>query len=180
MATRTFALNTEPHVAQVGDTTLEFQPEVMGDDFMDAYAALREAQQPIGVDINDLANVDSAQLRTVSRSLRAFLARLMLEESARLFTRLDVVKAGEVLESFSDLAEAEAYAAKVRGGARVVDALRLPDRVLVELLEWVVELYGGGQRPPTSSGGSAQASPPVGRRGTGVSPSRASARTRGR
>jgi len=178
---KNFALNTEPHVAQVGDVELQFQPEVMGDDFMDAYGELRDAQQAIGVNLDDLASVDPAQLRQVSRALRGFLAHLMLPESAELFTRLDVVKGGKVLESFEDLEEAEAYAAKVKGGgARIVDGLRLPDRVLTELLEWVVELFGGGQRPPMSSSGSATPSPQAGRRGTGVSPSRASTRTRGR
>ncbi|MFF5279396.1 hypothetical protein [Streptomyces sp. NPDC000133] len=103
----------------------------------------------------------------------------MLPESAEVFTRLDVVVDGTPVESFTDAAEAEAYAADL-AGARIVDGLRLPDRVLVELLEWVVELFGGGQRPPTSSGGSAAASLPPGRRGTGVSPSKGSTRTRGR
>lgn len=181
MATKTFALNTEPHVAHVGDIALQFQPEVMGDDFMEAYAGLRDAQQANGVDIEKLAEVEPSQLRGVHRSLRAFLAALMLPESADLFLRLDVVKAGKVLSSFETLDEAEEAAGKVKGGgARIVDGLRLPDRVLVELLEWVVELYGGGQRPPTSSGDSAPASPPAGRRGMGVSPSKGSTRARGR
>lgn len=69
VATMAFALNTETHVAQAGDTTLEFQPEVMGDDFMGAYAEMRE-QQPIGVDISVPANADPAQRRTASRALR--------------------------------------------------------------------------------------------------------------
>lgn len=180
VATKTFALNTEPHVAHVGDTALEFRPEVMGDDFMEAYAGLREAQQANGLDVENLASVDPSQLRGVHRSLRTFLAALMLPESAELFLRLDVVKAEKVLSSFDTVEAAEAAAKKAKGGARVIDGLRLPDRVLVELLEWVVELYGGGQRPPTSSGGSAPASPPAGRRGMGVSPSKGSTRARGR
>jgi len=178
---KSFALNTEPHVADVAGTELEFQPEVMGDDFMDAYSTLRSSHQTSGVDLDDLDSLDPGKVRGVARGLRTFLAEMMLPDSADLFTRLDVVKAGKVLESFGALADAEAYAGKVKGGgARVVDALRLPDRVLVELLEWVVELYSGGQRPPTSSGVSATASPPRGRRGMGVSPSKASTRTRGR
>ncbi|MEU8870433.1 hypothetical protein AB0D24_04570 [Streptomyces javensis] len=178
---KTFALNTEPHVADVGGTELLFQPEVMGDDFMDAYAELREAQRGSGVDPDDLSGADPDQLRQISRALRSFLAYLMLPESADLLTRLHVVKAGAALESFTNLEEAEAYAAAVEGGgARVRDALRLPDRVLVELLEWVIELYGGGERPPMSSSASAPASPPGGRPGTGASRSRGSTRTRGR
>ncbi|MFI9569765.1 hypothetical protein [Streptomyces rishiriensis] len=44
MATRNFALNTEPHIAEIGAIRLEFQPEVFGDEFMDAYVELRDAQ----------------------------------------------------------------------------------------------------------------------------------------
>ncbi|MFF1964319.1 hypothetical protein ACFVW5_12005 [Streptomyces sp. NPDC058232] len=181
MATKSFSLNTVPHVADIGGVELLFQPEVMGDDFMDAYQSLIDAQKSSGVSLDDLSEVDPAQLRNVSRALRDFLARLMLPESAELFTRVDVVVDGKPVESFADAAEAEAYAAEI-ANARIVDGLRLPDRVLVELLEWVVELFGGGngQRPPTSSGGSAAASLPPGRRGTGVSPSKGSTRARGR
>lgn len=180
MATRQFALNTEPHVAQIGDIELEFQAEVMGDDFMDAYSELREAQRLAGIDPDDLTDVDPARLRQVSRSLRTFLAHLMLPDSAAQFTRLQVIKGGKTLETFTDLDEAAAFAATAGGGARVVDAIRLPDRVLVELLEWSIELYSGGQRPPTSSGASQTRSPRAGRSGTGASPSRGSTRTRGR
>jgi hypothetical protein len=61
------------------------------------------------------------------------------------------------------------------------EAARLPDRVLIQLMEWAVELYGGGgQRPPTSSTGSVPASPPPGSRGRAVSRSKASTSTRGR
>lgn len=180
MATKQFALNTEPHVATVGDTDLEFQPEVMGDDFMEAYTTLRTSQQTQGIDVEDLAGVDPSQLRAVNRALRVFLAELMLPESAAPFLRLDVVKGGDVLKSFEDLEKAEEYAAKTKGGARVRDALRLPDRVLVDLLEWVTEIYGGSQRPPTSSSDSAKASPHPGTRGKGSSRSPASTRARGR
>ncbi|NED09799.1 hypothetical protein G3I55_50185 [Streptomyces sp. SID6648] len=65
-------------------------------------------------------------------------------------------------------------------GARVVDGLRLPDRVLLELVNWVIELYSGGQHPPTQSAGSSKASRPAGTRGTGTSRSMGSTRTRGR
>ncbi|PSK57996.1 hypothetical protein B0E38_01841 [Streptomyces sp. 111WW2] len=177
MAKKTFALNTEPHVATVGERDLEFQPEVMGDEFMDALAELKEAQKETsGIDLDDLSTVDPDKLRGAARGLRCFLARLMLPASAALFTRLDVVKDGEVLKSFHDVDEANAHAEKVDGGARVVDAMRLPDRILIDLMEWVTELYGGGadERPPTSSGASAKPSPKGGRRGMGVSPSRVS------
>ncbi|MCI3221988.1 hypothetical protein [Streptomyces sp. NP-1717] len=69
MATKTFAINTKPHVADVGGTELLFQPEVMGDDFMDAYAELRNKHQNSGVDLDDLQGTDPAQLRVAARVL---------------------------------------------------------------------------------------------------------------
>ncbi|MGW3565138.1 hypothetical protein ACWDSL_14805 [Streptomyces sp. NPDC000941] len=65
MAKKTFALNTDPHVADIAGTELLFQPEFMGGDFMDAYAELRDAQQSSGVDIDDLAGVAPSPLRAV-------------------------------------------------------------------------------------------------------------------
>ncbi|MET8746892.1 hypothetical protein [Streptomyces sp. NPDC004728] len=178
---KSFALHTEPHVADIGGTELLFQPEVMGDEFMDAYAQLRDAQKAKGVDLDDLADADPSDIRKSVRALRVFLAQQMLPESAEQFLHIDVVKDSKVLKSFQDLEEAEAYAA-TRKGARLVDALRLPSRVLVDLMEWIVELYGGGgdARPTTSSSGSSTTSRPAGSRGTGRSPSKASTRTRGR
>ncbi|MEH0579136.1 MULTISPECIES: hypothetical protein [Streptomyces] len=179
MATRKFALNTEPHVAEIGDTALSFQAEIYGDAFLDSYTELLEAQKAKGVDLDNLAEADPADVRRTTRALRVFLARQMLEESAALFLRLNVVKDGETLESFQDFDQAEEFAAQ-HEGARVVDELRLPTRVVVELLEWVVELFGGGDRPTMPSSGSATRSQQAGRRGTGVSPSKASTPTRGR
>ncbi|MGA5202817.1 hypothetical protein [Streptomyces variegatus] len=182
MAKKSFALNTEPHVASVGDAELLFQPEVMGDEFMDALGELREAQKAAsGIDLEDLQTLDPDALRSASRGLRGFLAQLMLPESAELFTRLDVVADGAVVASYQDRDEAQKHADGIEG-ARVLDALRLPDRVLVELMEWVTELYGGGadQRPPTSSSASAPRSQKGGRRGMGVSPSRVSTPAAGR
>ncbi|EHM25967.1 hypothetical protein SPW_5634 [Streptomyces sp. W007] len=109
MATEGFALNTEPPVAAIGDTELLFQPEVMGDDLMDGYVVLRDAQQAIGVDIDNLENLDSQAIRNIAVALREFLARLMLPESAELITRLQVSQAGRMLDTFTDRAEAEVW-----------------------------------------------------------------------
>jgi len=141
VATRKFALNTTPHVAEIGDTKLLFQPEVMGDDFLDAYEKLRAVQKEAKAD--DPANADPAELRKVTKALRDFLSDLMLPESRDAFAQI-----------------------------------RLPDRILVELLEWAVEQYGA--RPTGSSSGSAQASPTPGTRGSGSSRSMGPTRTRGR
>lgn len=156
---KTFAIRTEPHVAEIGDNVeLLFQPEVMGDEFLDAYERLKETQRGLGVEVDDLANVDPDRLRQTVGALRVFLAQLMLPESAERFARWNVALGGEIVATFGDPEFAHRHAADLEG-ATVVDAgLRLPDRVLVELLEWTVELYGG-RRPPTSSNGSAPASP---------------------
>ncbi|MFJ5890268.1 hypothetical protein [Streptomyces californicus] len=172
MATKTFALNTEPHIATVGSIDLAFKPEVMGDDFMDGYMALRDAQRGAGVDVENLEDADPSALRGVTNALRFFLADVMVEDSAKLFLRADVVQAREVVATYPTWAEAEAAAADL-DEASVRWTLRLPDRVIVELMEWVVELYGGGSRPTTSSSGSSRQPSRGGRRGTGVSPSRA-------
>ncbi|MEU2264920.1 hypothetical protein ABZ568_00400 [Streptomyces olindensis] len=176
---KTIALYTEPHVVEVGPYELEFEAEVMGDQFIDAYVELSEAQKAKGVDLENLNDADPAALRKTMRSLRIFLARQMLPESAELFLRLDVIKGGEVLQSFQDDAEAQAFAAE-HLGAVVRDAVRLPTRAVAEILEFTVELYGGGSRPTSSFSGSAPRSRPGGTPGTGPSPSKASTRTRGR
>lgn len=181
MATKKFALHTEPHVADIGGTELLFAAEVYGDDFMDAYAELQARLTADGVDLDDPDSLASASGKAATRAVRLFLAELMLPESAELFTRLHVVVNGEVQEkSFLDLAEAEKFAAKKKGEAKVRDAFRLPDRILVELLEWATALYGGGNRPTGSSGGSVSQSPPGGTPGRAPSRSRGSTSTRSR
>ncbi|MER7135407.1 hypothetical protein ABT358_02540 [Streptomyces sp. NPDC000341] len=179
MAKKTFALNTEPHVADVGGTELLFLPEVMGDEFLDAYQEMRESHmRDKGVDVAGLEGSDVESLRAVASGLRTFLSRLMLPESAALITRVDVLKSGKVLESCEDWDEAARHAGEVPGAAAKW-GLRLPDRVLLMLLEWVIELYAGGKRPPTSSGASARPSPKGGKRGMAPSRSKASAPTTG-
>ncbi|MGW5925229.1 hypothetical protein ACWF2L_03145 [Streptomyces anulatus] len=180
MANKSFAINKTPHIAEIGDDLkLEFQAEVMGDEFMDAYQKLRDTQRQSGVDLDDLTEVEGNDLRKVTRAVRVFLGGLMLPESAARMLRLDVVADGKVVESLEDLDAALARAEELEG-ARVVDGLRLPDRVLLQLVDWVIELYSGGQRPPTQSAGSSTTSRPAGTRGTGTSRSMGSTRTRGR
>ncbi|MFF2612380.1 hypothetical protein [Kitasatospora sp. NPDC058046] len=171
MATKKFALNTTPHVAEVGAHTLLFQPEALGDEFLESYSRLQGTYKGLNLDLTNPA-LDLGQVRDATVALRQFLASLMLPESAEEFARWDVVVGGKTASSHGDPAEAR-EAADGRKGARVVDrGLRLPDRVLIELMEWVVELYGG-QRPPTSSSGSATASPRPGSPGRGTSRSKA-------
>lgn len=180
MAKKQFALNTEPHEAVVGEHTLLFKPEVLGDEFLDDYERFQETVRRLRADAaGDADEIDAAAARQSTAATRVFLAGLMLPESASEFVRWDVVAGGKTISSHQDPDEAQEAAAKKKG-ATVKDAgLRFPDRILVELMEWVAELYGGG-RPPTSSAGSAPASRPPGKRGRGTSPSRASTSTRGR
>lgn len=146
MARKSFALNTVPHVAEIGDVELLFRPEVMGDEFLDAYEAMREKHKLAGV-TGEPSDMTADQLRETTRAVRKFVADLMFPESAEQFAEMP-----------------------------------LPDRIVVGLLEWTLEIYGGngGQRPPTSSSASSTASRTPGTRGTGSSRSKASTRTAGR
>ncbi|MFD8820872.1 hypothetical protein ACFV1C_00635 [Streptomyces sp. NPDC059605] len=179
MARKSFTLNTEPHVAELGDVELHFVPEVMGDEFLDGYARIIELNGQFKEKPGGVEEVDAGQLRHLITELRAFLAALMVPESRARFSRYVVTKAGKAVEAYTDRAEAEAKAAGLKGATVLDESMQLPQRVLMELLEWCSEIYGGG-RPPTSSTGSAAASPPRGNRGTATSPSKASTRARGR
>jgi len=67
--------------------------------------------------------------------------------------------------------------------ADVFEEMKLPSRIYAELLEFVLELYGGGasgERPTGSSSGSVPRSPRAGTPGRGASPSKASRSARGR
>ncbi|WP_369387929.1 hypothetical protein AB5J72_10195 [Streptomyces sp. CG1] len=59
MTRRQSTLNTEPHVAELGDVELKFVPEVMGDEFLDGYAALIERQRELGAGAGDLSQIDA-------------------------------------------------------------------------------------------------------------------------
>jgi hypothetical protein len=82
-------------------------------------------------------------------------------ESAERFLGLEVIKGGKMVAHFRTRAEAD----QLGGAARVEDkSMRVQDRILVELLEWTTELYGGGNdRPTTPSSGSSRASRRLGR-----------------
>ncbi|WP_411092328.1 hypothetical protein [Streptomyces sp. 049-1] len=168
MATKNFSFNTEPHVASVNGRDLLFEPEVMGDAYMDAFGELKEAQAAAsGIDLDDLSTLDPSTLRGATRGLRQFLGRMMLPESAREFLTVEAISAdGTVLSCHQEWEEAEEAAAQVTG-ARVRWTWQMPDRVLVDLMEWVTELYGGGSkaRPTGRSGGSAKASARAGKSG---------------
>jgi len=176
MARKSFALNREPHVADLGDgTELHFVPEVYGDLFLDAYAELQDAQAALGAEDGELSELSGDKLRGLYGAIRKYLTKMMTEESAEVFSRYEVRKGGEVVEVFRDRAEADAYCEGVGAGARVDDkSLRLPDRVLIEIMEWSITLYGGGQKRPTGpSKGSSAGSRKTGTSGRATSRSKA-------
>lgn len=119
MAQRSFAINTTPHEASIGEHVLKFQAEAVGAEFAQAYAGLRDAQKAVRASGEE--GVDPSDLVAVNAAMRAFLATFLLPESAALF-----------------------------------GSLKLPDRILVGLIEWLGELYGGGSGndKPTSSSAS--------------------------
>jgi hypothetical protein len=116
VATKSFAINTEPHTANVGGTVLSFRAEVIGADFAQAYVALHTVQMKIkgtkggkGPKHAEEELPDPSVLAEVHEAMRGFIRRFLLEDSHAAF-----------------------------------DALPLPDRVLVQLIEWTADLYGGG------------------------------------
>jgi hypothetical protein len=121
VASRDFAIRTEPHVARLGALgELHFVAEVFGDEFLDGYNKVQEAQNVLGGE-EDLTNMDPEMLRTVYRSMREFLASLMVPESAERFLRFEVLKAGKAVDHFRSRAEADAKAAELGATARVQD-----------------------------------------------------------
>ncbi|MEZ0073626.1 hypothetical protein [Planotetraspora sp. GP83] len=180
VARQKFALNTEPHVAEIGDDIeLLFKPEVTGEEFLAAHERLQQAQSQLHTDDGEKRSV-AEQARIANVAVKLFLRGFMLPDSAQVFARWEVRDPhGETVLSAGDPAEAERHAAKVDGAEVVEAGLALPDRVLLALTNWVTEVYSGG-RPTGLSSGSATASPPSGRRSTGSSRSRASTPARGR
>lgn len=87
MAEKSFALNTDPHVANVGPHRLLFQPEVIGAVFADAYAGLKEAQQGLKAAGE---NVGAEELTAIHNGMRDFVRRFLLAESATLFDTIQL------------------------------------------------------------------------------------------
>lgn len=109
MATKSFAIRTEPHEALIGDVRLLFVSEVIGAVFAQAYAELRDVQKAV----NDAQSAkdgsfDPAVLTELHEAMRSFVRTFLTPESHSAF-----------------------------------NSMQLPDRVLVQLIEWTGELYGG-------------------------------------
>ena len=119
MASKSFAINVQPHEAVIGNDTLRFLPEVSGAAFATAYADLKAAQKRVTAAGDDYTTED---LIAVNGAMRSFLSDLMSDDESR----------------------------------GVFNASNYPDRILVQLIEWAAELYGGasGNDRGSSSGGS--------------------------
>lgn len=117
MAEKVFALNTTPHVAVVGEDRYEFLPEVVGADFADAYGKLKLMQ--------DKVRTVKAGKGPKDKGGGALDPKVLSELSRTM---------NDFIEGFM-LDESQAR----------WRAARLPDRILVQMIEWVAELYGGGQ-----------------------------------
>lgn len=127
MASRSFALNTTPHEATVGSVTLLFEPEVIGAEFAEAYEQLRDVQQKVkGAGGSKASSTKHARAESVDAGVLGELSDAM-----RKFVGTFLLEESQA--AFADL--------------------RLPDRILVQLMEWVAELYGSGSGNLDAAGG---------------------------
>lgn len=119
MAERVFEVRTKPHTARIGDQTFLFQPEAEGAEFVKAYTELQDVQAEVARKLKPAKASSSkhAKQAETDLSIVADLDRAMRE-----------FLSGLMLEE-----SREAFA-----------ATRIPQRVLVEMIEWTAELYGGG------------------------------------
>lgn len=127
MATRTFNLNTEPHEAIVGDVTLRFEPEAIGSDFLAAYTELQDAQ----------ARVQRLTAKGSSSTKHARPDKLSAEDIASVTTAMRNFVSRFLLPE----------------SVPVFEGMRLPDRILLQLVEYAAELYGGGSGNQDAAGG---------------------------
>ena len=128
MAERVFTIRTEPHRAVIGDTTLLLVPEANSGDFLESYNRMRAAQQ--------LFNRKSGGTKASgTKHAKA--------------SEVDTEALAEVNKTMRD------FIAKflLPESVQVFAGMALPDRVLLELIEFAAELYGGGSGNPDADGG---------------------------
>lgn len=129
MAERVFSIRTEPHRAVIGDVTLLLVPEADSGKFLDAYTNLQATQS--------LLKSGKARKASSSKHAKGDAEHVDTETLAKLNSvmREFVTKflMPESLDVFRDM--------------------HLPDRILLELIEFAGELYGGGSGNPDADGG---------------------------
>ena len=126
MASRDFVINTEPHVANIGTDQLLFRPEVVGAEFAEAYAKLVDVQTKV----NERRGVKSSSTKHAKAD--AVDPKTLVELNAAMREFLSGLMMPDSQKKFETLA--------------------VPDRILVQLLEWVSELYGGGSGKDADGG----------------------------
>ncbi|ATN93707.1 hypothetical protein SEA_ABT2GRADUATEX2_4 [Streptomyces phage Abt2graduatex2] len=131
VTSRTFNIRTEPHEAVIGPHKLLLEPEVIGAEFAEAYTVIREAQ----------AKVKAAQGSKASGTKHA---------------KADGLDAS-VLKELSEAMRTFVRRFMLPESQQVFDTIRLPDRILVQLMEYVAELYGGGSGNQAAAGGTSSA-----------------------
>ncbi len=129
MASKSFALNTEPHEATVGDLVFYFEPFVTGAEFAEAYADLTAVQAKLkaakgakatsGKPAKADNTMDPKLLAEVSDAMRTFILQFMVT--------------GDQLTAFANL--------------------KVPDGLLVDVINWLAELYGGSSGNDPEPGG---------------------------
>lgn len=85
MAKTVIAIRTEPHVAEVGDVELKFQPEVVADEFLQAFAEMQDAHTQLKAAGGGI-NIEAAKAERAA--LRKFIAVPMLPESREVFAAM--------------------------------------------------------------------------------------------
>lgn len=153
MATKNFAINTEPHRANLSqDRFLLFEPEVDGAVFFQQFARFRETQARASAAGEDASG---EEIVAVPIAMRAFLVRFMLPESRDAATRIDVTKDGKALESVHDW-DAARTCEKKHPGSEAQYHLPISVPTLTKLVEWLAVEYGGGSgnAPGGASSGS--------------------------
>lgn len=84
MATKRFALNTEPHVIEIGDDVFRLLPEVVGSAFADAYTELCFIQDKVkGSKAGKAADLDPDTLKKVTQAMKDFTGAFMLDDENR-------------------------------------------------------------------------------------------------
>lgn len=124
MTERTFSIRTEPIPFRVGDTRLFLVPEADGADFVEAYEELRTAQARL-----------TGRKATSSKPGKAedVSAQSLRQVSTALRAFVDRFLTEDSKAVFADL--------------------KVPDRILVEITEYLAEVFGGGSGNRDEAGG---------------------------
>ena len=115
MAVRHFELN-QPHEITVGDALFKIQPEVSGAEFAEAYGALKEVQAKVTGSRGNSSKAGKA----ADASPKALAE---LSQAMRTFI------GGFVLDDYR----------------QTFDETMIPDRILTGIIEFIGQVYGGGQ-----------------------------------